>query len=80
MRFRAKPVLEIWLWLLICGINLAEAVDRFRNVGHFHLGFSNRPMPFFNLFTAGAALLLFFYSAKTIVWEMDAEGLRYRRL
>ena len=79
MRFRAKFVQENWVWFLICGTNLSVALDRFRTHSHSQVGFFNRSTGYLDFLTALMALLTFL-SPKTTSWEMDAEGLHYRRL
>ena len=47
--------------------------------GHTESGFLNRSIGFLNLLTALLALLAF-YALKSTFWELDADGLRRRRL
>jgi hypothetical protein len=73
MRFRAKFVPETWLLLLLCGIYAALGLDRIlAHRDHWHLGV-------INLIMAVLAVLAV-CSQRTVLWEMDTEGLRHRRL
>jgi hypothetical protein len=74
MRFRAKFVPESWIWFAICGINLAIALGRILSPRHHDLGLFS-----LNLLTAALALLTF-YGYKAASWELDADGLRQRKL
>lgn len=75
MRFRVKSVPDAWFWCLICGINVAVALDRILSPRH-----SRSILDDFMILVTTASALLLFYSQRITFWEMDADGLRHRRL
>src|SRR5580692_73584 len=74
MHFQAKFAPESWIWIAICGINIAMALGRILSPRHHDLGLFS-----LNLLTAVGALLTF-YGYKAASWELDADGLRQQKL
>lgn len=58
-----------WLWLVICGLNLAVALGR--------ILFHRDQLGFINLIMA-ALILLLFYGQRTTSWEIDTDCLLQR--